>query len=247
MLEALELVKIGNLRDRSPSELSGGQQQRVALARAIVIEPGVLLMDEPLSKLDAKLRVEMRTIIKKLQKNLGITTIYVTHDQEEALAISDRIAVMRLGEIMQIDTPEKIYKSPQNTFVAGFIGTSNFITGKIEKMQEGEQTEIVLGNQIKFRINLKKPYIGSVKLSIRPEAFRIVENDEWGINGKIILDTFLGDFVNYEVELEDGSVVEVNEYTKDIGRVRPIEEKVKLSFEPDKISIYDSQGEEVLS
>lgn len=125
--EALDLVQIKNLKDRKPNELSGGQQQRVALARAFVIEPGVLLMDEPLSNLDAKLRVQMRTVIKKLQRRLGITTIYVTHDQEEALAISDRIAVIKEGEVMQVGSPENIYKKPQNTFVAGFIGVSNFV------------------------------------------------------------------------------------------------------------------------
>lgn len=111
MEEALDLVQIKNLKDRKPNELSGGQQQRVALARAFVIEPGVLLMDEPLSNLDAKLRVQMRTVIKKLQRRLGITTIYVTHDQEEALAISDRIAVIKEGEVMQVGSPENIYKN----------------------------------------------------------------------------------------------------------------------------------------
>ena len=125
--EALELVQISHLADRKPNELSGGQQQRVALARAFVIEPSVLLMDEPLSNLDAKLRVQMRSVIKKLQRRLGITTIYVTHDQEEALAISDRIAVMKDGNIMQIGTPNEIYAKPQNPFVAGFIGVSNFL------------------------------------------------------------------------------------------------------------------------
>ena len=125
--EALELVQISHLADRKPNELSGGQQQRVALARAFVIEPSVLLMDEPLSNLDAKLRVQMRSVIKKLQRRLGITTIYVTHDQEEALAISDRIAVMKDGHIMQIGTPRDIYAKPQNPFVAGFIGVSNFL------------------------------------------------------------------------------------------------------------------------
>ena len=121
--EALDLVQIGNLAKRKPNELSGGQQQRVALARAFVIEPALLLMDEPLSNLDAKLRVQMRTVIKKLQRRLGITTIYVTHDQEEALAISDRIAVMKSGSIMQVGTPEQVYAKPDNPFVAG-IGES---------------------------------------------------------------------------------------------------------------------------
>ena len=124
---ALELVQIANLAKRKPNELSGGQQQRVALARAFVIEPSVLLMDEPLSNLDAKLRVQMRSVIKKLQRRLGITTIYVTHDQEEALAISDRIAVMKDGVIRQVGSPFEIYTKPENPFVAGFIGVSNFI------------------------------------------------------------------------------------------------------------------------
>ena len=131
--EALELVQIAPLATRKPSELSGGQQQRVALARAFVIEPSVLLMDEPLSNLDAKLRVQMRSIIKKLQRRLGITTIYVTHDQEEALAISDRIAVMNQGRVMQVGTPSEIYAKPENPFVAGFIGVSNFLNCDVTK------------------------------------------------------------------------------------------------------------------
>ena len=135
--EALELVQISHLADRKPNELSGGQQQRVALARAFVIEPSVLLMDEPLSNLDAKLRVQMRSVINKLQRRLGITTIYVTHDQEEALAISDRIAVMKDGNIMQIGTPNEIYAKPQNPFVAGFIGVSNFMDCQSEGGEDG--------------------------------------------------------------------------------------------------------------
>ena len=118
----LEVVKIKDLRDRMPAALSGGQRQRVALARAIVIQPEVLLMDEPLSNLDAKLRVEMRNAIKSIQHQIGITTVYVTHDQEEALAVSDRIAVMNDGIIQQIGTPRQIYKRPANGFVATFIG-----------------------------------------------------------------------------------------------------------------------------
>ena len=119
--EILKIVKIDHLKDRMPVKLSGGQQQRVALARAIVIHPEVLLMDEPLSNLDAKLRVEMRNAIKRIQQQIGITTVYVTHDQEEALAVSDRIAVMNGGVIQQIDTPKRIYQRQENTFVATFI------------------------------------------------------------------------------------------------------------------------------
>ena len=129
----LRLVKIDQYANRMPVQLSGGQQQRVALARALVIEPDVLLMDEPLSNLDAKLRVEMRNVIKRIQHDIGITTVYVTHDQEEALAISDRIAVMYNGVIQQIGTPKYIYQRPANEFVSGFIGLSNFLDASYKR------------------------------------------------------------------------------------------------------------------
>ena len=236
--EALELVQISHLADRKPNELSGGQQQRVALARAFVIEPSVLLMDEPLSNLDAKLRVQMRTVIKKLQRRLGITTIYVTHDQEEALAISDRIAVMKDGVIMQIGTPNEIYAKPQNPFVAGFIGTSNFLDcdvsgGKVTI--QGEQT---------LEIPMAKPFTGPGKLSARPEQLFFSDK---GMPGKVLFSTFLGDFVEYEVELDNGQSLTVNEYTKDTVEVHPDGEAVFLSFDPDRVSLYDAQTGEVLS
>lgn len=236
--EALELVQISHLADRKPNELSGGQQQRVALARAFVIEPSVLLMDEPLSNLDAKLRVQMRTVIKKLQRRLGITTIYVTHDQEEALAISDRIAVMKDGVIMQIGTPNEIYAKPQNPFVAGFIGTSNFLDcdvsgGKVTI--QGEQT---------LEIPMAKPFTGKGKLSARPEQLFFSQT---GMPGKVLFSTFLGDFVEYEVELNNGQSLTVNEYTKDTVEVHPDGEAVFLSFDPDRVSLYDAQTGEVLS
>ena len=236
--EALELVQISHLADRKPNELSGGQQQRVALARAFVIEPSVLLMDEPLSNLDAKLRVQMRTVIKKLQRRLGITTIYVTHDQEEALAISDRIAVMKDGVIMQIGTPNEIYAKPQNPFVAGFIGTSNFLdcdvaNGKVTI--QGEQT---------LEIPMAKPFTGPGKLSARPEQLFFSDT---GMPGKVLFSTFLGDFVEYEVELNNGQSLTVNEYTKDTVEVHPDGEAVFLSFDPDRVSLYDAQTGEVLS
>lgn len=244
--EALELVQISALAKRKPSELSGGQQQRVALARAFVIEPSVLLMDEPLSNLDAKLRVQMRTIIKKLQKRLDITTIYVTHDQEEALAISGKIAVMKDGNIMQIGTPEEIYKKPQNEFVAGFIGTSNFLDGEVVSQGNDLAACIKMKSGAMFEIPLKKKYTGAVKISVRPEEFRIMENPKFAIQGKILISTFLGDFVNYEVQLLDGSTVEVNEYTKDIANVRKSGQDVLLSFAPEKISIFDKDGTEAV-
>ena len=204
--KALELVQIGHLAKRKPNELSGGQQQRVALARAFVIEPAVLLMDEPLSNLDAKLRVQMRTVIKKLQRSLGITTIYVTHDQEEALAISDRIAVMKDGHIMQVGTPAEIYAKPQNPFVAGFIGVSNFL----DCVVDGDGMTNIKG-ELKINVPLaKKDFEGPAKLSARPEQLFFSEE---GMPGTVQLSTFLGDFIEYEVKLDDGQELIINEYT----------------------------------
>ena len=236
--EALELVQISHLADRKPNELSGGQQQRVALARAFVIEPSVLLMDEPLSNLDAKLRVQMRTVIKKLQRRLGITTIYVTHDQEEALAISDRIAVMKDGNIMQIGTPNEIYAKPQNPFVAGFIGVSNFLDCEVKN------DEVTIQGEMTIRIPVRKEYVGKGKLSARPEQLFF---SEAGMPGKILFSTFLGDFIEYEVELDNGQSLIVNEYTKDTAAVHEDGTRVHLSFDPNRVSLYVAETGEVLS
>ena len=237
--EALELVKISHLAKRKPNELSGGQQQRVALARAFVIEPSVLLMDEPLSNLDAKLRVEMRTVIKKLQKRLGITTIYVTHDQEEALAISDRIAVMKDGNIMQIGTPSEIYAKPENPFVAGFIGVSNFVDCEVK-----EDGLVNIKGEIEIKVPLRKEYVGPAKLSARPEQLFFSKE---GMPGKVTLSTFLGDYIEYEVLLDDGQSLIINEYTKDTSDVHNDGERVFISFDPEKISLYAKEIEEVIS
>ena len=242
--EALDLVQIKNLKDRKPNELSGGQQQRVALARAFVIEPGVLLMDEPLSNLDAKLRVQMRTAIKKLQRRLGITTIYVTHDQEEALAISDRIAVMKEGNIMQVGTPESIYKKPENTFVAGFIGVSNFVECEV-KGDNPEAAVLDIKGECKITCQLKKPFSGKGIISARPEQLFFDEKE--GLPGKIIISTFLGDFIEYEIELDNGQTLQLNEYTKDVQTVRPDGQKVKVNFDIHAVGVYDAATQEVIS
>ena len=181
--EALELVQIAPLATRKPSELSGGQQQRVALARAFVIEPSVLL--------DAKLRVQMRSIIKKLQRRLGITTIYVTHDQEEALAISDRIAVMNQGRVMQVGTPSEIYAKPENPFVAGFIGVSNFLNCDVTKC-EGGMAKVSIKGELDIDVPVRKSYTGKAQLSARPEQLFFSET---GMPGKVMFSTFLGDFI----------------------------------------------------
>lgn len=242
--EALDLVQIRKLKDRKPNELSGGQQQRVALARAFVIEPSVLLMDEPLSNLDAKLRVQMRTVIKKLQRRLGITTIYVTHDQEEALAISDRIAVMKEGNIMQVGTPEQIYKHPENTFVAEFIGVSNFVECDI-KGQDPEEALLDIKGECMIRAKLRKPYSGKGVISARPE--QLFFSEEKGLPGHISISTFLGDFIEYEIELDNGQMLQLNEYTKDTHTVRPDGERVLVDFDTAAVSIYDAETLEVIS
>jgi iron(III) transport system ATP-binding protein len=239
---ALELVQIEHLAQRKPNELSGGQQQRVALARAFVVEPSVLLMDEPLSNLDAKLRVQMRSILKKLQRRLGITTIYVTHDQEEALAISDRIAVMKEGRIMQIGTPDEIYAKPQNPFVAGFIGVSNFLDCEI--YGDKENAKVSIKGELELEMKLCRQFSGKGLLSARPEQLFFATE---GMPGKTLYSTFLGDFIEYEVQLNDGQNLIVNEYTKDTSFIHPVGEDVKIRFDLNRVCLYDSETGEVLS
>lgn len=218
VLNALDMVEMGDQATKEPSELSGGQQQRVALARSIVIHPEILLMDEPLSNLDAKLRVKMRATIKKLQTSLNITTVYVTHDQEEALAVSDRIAVMYKGTVQQIGTPEEIYSSPINAFVANFIGTSNFI---YDTALTGDSTKI---------------------LSVRPEDTVIVEVDSGCINGEITLTTFLGESVSYEVKLENEENIEIKIFSKNI-EIKKVGQKIGVLFPEDKKKYFDKSEE----
>ncbi len=235
--EALKLVQIDHLAKRKPNQLSGGQQQRVALARAFVIEPSILLMDEPLSNLDAKLRVQMRNVIKKLQQKLGITTIYVTHDQEEALAISDRIAIMKDGNIMQIGTPKEIYSKPANQFVAGFIGISNFLDVEINN------SKVIIDN-LEIDVPLKKEYSGKAILSARPEQVYFAEN---GLEGTITFATFLGDYIEYEITIANGQEITLHEYTKHTDRHYEVNEKVHINFDTKACSLYINDGQECIS
>ena len=248
--EMVERFRLQGLEKRFPGQLSGGQQQRVALARAIVIHPQVLLMDEPLSNLDAKLRIEMRSAIRDVQKQVGITTVYVTHDQEEALAISDRIAVMKLGIIQQIGSPQDIYARPYNAFVSTFIGHSNLFFGTIRK--QGSVPSVVFegGYHVEMANLVDTVTEGQkVVVSVRPEEFSL--NPE-GMECEIISRTFLGKYTNYFLRFGDGMVLEDQpsiEYSQDLGhvdRIFSVGEKIRLRPNPNKINVFTQDMEQSL-
>jgi spermidine/putrescine ABC transporter ATP-binding subunit len=206
VLEVLDLVGLRGLEDRYPLQLSGGQQQRVALARALVVEPKVLLLDEPLSNLDAKLRIRMREEIKKIQRTLNITTIYVTHDQEEAMSISDRVAVMNQGRILQVGTPQDIYFRPKNIFVATFIGKSTLLQGKVVK-KDADRVVVDVGGEA--RIAGKLASDSGIKegddavLVIKPEDFTVDPPEEPynAIEGVVEFSMFLGSFTQLRMSV----------------------------------------------
>jgi iron(III) transport system ATP-binding protein len=209
--KVMALVKLSGLENRAPNQISGGQQQRVALARALVVEPKVLLFDEPLSNLDAKLREEMRFEIRDLQKRLGITAIYVTHDQQEALVMSDKIAVMNSGRLMQLGSPEEIYERPKSKFVAEFIGLSDFIAGHIESF-DASRAQVTVGDA-----KLTVPTIPGLQqgqqklLFIRPNdvEFAKEETGENILGGTIKQATYLGEHIDYRVSAGEGMELRV--------------------------------------
>jgi iron(III) transport system ATP-binding protein len=210
VLAALRLVGLSGLERRSPNKLSGGQQQRVALCRALVTEPKVLLFDEPLSNLDAKLRVETREQIRKLQKELGITSLYVTHDQAEAMAISDRIAVMDRGKLQQVGSPYEIYARPANPFVADFIGRANFLPGKVVAASAGEvELELWNGKQMSVPDPGGLAPGEAVMAVVRPEAVDLVPPDQGDLQGRIAFAHYTGSVATYRVELAGGEVINV--------------------------------------
>ncbi len=217
--EALEMVQLPGYGGRSIDQMSGGQQQRVSLARALVVKPKCLLLDEPLSNLDAQLRVEMRREIRRIVKENGLTGIYVTHDQEEALAMADRIAVLTAGNIGQIGTPEEIYKTPQSVHVANFIGKTNIIAGVLldsrERIARVETAAGILAGHI-TNLEWNPPPGASVNLSIRPEAWQLhKETGENPVTGHIVERAYLGQRIQYQVETAAGfqQVVELNPHT----------------------------------
>ena len=207
---ALTSMNLGPYRDRAPHQMSGGQQQRVALARALVMRPKVLLFDEPLSNLDAKLRVQMRGEIRRLQRRLGITTVFVTHDQDEAMTMSDRIVVMNVGVIEQVDTPEEIYRHPSSVFVADFIGRANFLDVDVQALDDGSARVSVLGRQWTVPSHPGVAGDGPVTLLVRPESVRLSPTDGRDVTGsvgRVLSSMFYGESIEYDIETEAGNLV----------------------------------------
>ena len=209
-------MNIEQYANRAPNQLSGGQQQRVALARAMVMKPKVLLFDEPLSNLDAKLREQMRLEIRRLQRHLGITSVYVTHDQSEAMSMSDRIVVMNKGRVEQAAAPEVIYRQPATVFVADFIGRANFLdVTLLSHDDDGHATVEVLGQEVRVPAHPDAAGAADVVLLVRPESIRLVavrEGDEvaaGGHAGTVTTSVFFGDTVEYEVDTEHGTITAV--------------------------------------
>jgi iron(III) transport system ATP-binding protein len=241
--KALTLVHLEEYKERPATNLSGGQQQRLALARAIVREPKLLLLDEPLSNLDAKLRDEMRLELKRVQRALGLTTIYVTHDQTEALSMSDTVAVMNEGKIIQIDTPKKVYEDPANNFVADFIGAANIIPGTLASSQADRSLVVVETSYgpVPCAFSEKGKPGTKVSFSIKPEDIQLTaqpaEGSPPGWLGKIDQISFLGGFVDYRISVGDLTLR---------ARVHPSiffhqGDKVYLGFQPNRCSVIPSE------
>jgi iron(III) transport system ATP-binding protein len=206
----LALTELTGLENRAPNALSGGQQQRVALARALVMEPKVLLMDEPLSNLDAKLREVMRTEIRRIQQTLGITSVYVTHDQVEAMTLSDRVVVMNQGRIEQIGPPPEIYRQPRTAFVADFIGRTNFVPGLVRQVNGDKLSTEVMGQMLTIPSPDRTIQEGeTVRLVVRPEAIEVVE-ENGHYQGIVRWASYLGSLVEYDVEINDQRLIVID-------------------------------------
>ena len=238
--KVLDLVHLEGYGDRAPTQLSGGQQQRVALARALVMEPKVLLMDEPLSNLDAKLREEMRTEIRRIQKELNITSVYVTHDQIEAMTLSDRIVVMNQGIIEQIGTPVEIYRFPNSRFVADFIGRANFVPGAVVQQRGASLVVAALGETVELA-NITRTFQPqqAVTLIIRPEMIRIKKSGE-SFRGLIRRAVYLGDVIEYDVEVS-GQLLTGLETDPHVLDLFPEGEPVTVGFAQDCIQVLPGE------
>ena len=236
----LELVELTGLENRAPNQLSGGQQQRVALARALIMEPKVLLMDEPLSNLDAKLREQMRTEIRRIQQHLGITSVYVTHDQIEAMTLSDRIVVMNQGLIEQIGTPTEVYRYPRTRFVANFIGRANFVTGSVKGVRNGSLVVNALQQEIRLTGVKEKHAVGEeVILIVRPEMIQVMR--EGGkVRGIVRRMAYLGDSIDYDIGV-DNELLSAVETDPRRMVIYPEGSEVGLDFREDCIHVLPKE------
>ncbi|MEW6731403.1 MAG: ABC transporter ATP-binding protein [Acidobacteriota bacterium] len=241
--EAIELVQLQGLEDRYPNQLSGGQQQRVAIARAVILEPRVLLLDEPLGALDLKLRKEMQIELKKLQRRLGISFIFVTHDQEEALTMSDRIAVMRQGHIEQIGSAQEIYEHPRTEFVADFIGVSNIISVEVVSTESG-RTRLRIGDtELSLTTTQTLPANGQIKIAVRPEKIRLSQTAQGlALAGIIEERVYLGDSTHWRIRLKDGSLITVFEQNHSINNLTShytIGQSIYLNWDEQNSILFD--------
>jgi iron(III) transport system ATP-binding protein len=242
--EALQLVQMEGLADRRPDQLSGGQQQRVALARAMAIRPRLLLMDEPLSNLDAKLRVEMRTEIRRLQRELGITTVYVTHDQEEALAISERLAVMNAGRVEQVGFPWDIYQAPGSAFVAQFIGSSNSLTGTVLTRRQDETVVDIAGWRLHGRPVPDREE--RVLVVFRPEAVTLLPGEPGSAGptigeGEVVSREFLGAVLRYRLRLPGGFLIHLDEHKPSAATLKSEGERVRFLVRPEDVMLFPAK------
>ncbi len=234
VMRILDLVELTGMEGRMTNQLSGGQQQRVALARALVIEPSVLLFDEPLSNLDAKLRVSMRTEIRRIQQEVGITAIYVTHDQSEAMALSDNIIIMNKGVVAQMGAPQDIYYHPNSEFVADFIGEANFLRGTLEKMDGGHAILKVEGHPARVPAKAGMTVGSEYTVVLRPESAAL--KDQGGLPCQVTLSCFMGSYQNYHVRVGD-TLVKLTDYNPKNKRIYQVGEKCSLVFDPESVHI----------
>ena len=226
----LGLVELSGMEQRMTNQLSGGQQQRVALARALVVEPGVLLFDEPLSNLDAKLRVQMRTEIRRIQQELGITAVYVTHDQSEAMAISDQIILMKQGVIAQMGTPLDIYYRPNSEFVADFIGECNFLHGTVEESRDGRTVVALPAGKVAVGTEKARQPGEACEIVLRPEAVRIGESGQ--LPCRVELSCFMGSYQNYHVRVGEERV-KITDNCPVNKKIFSVGDQAWISFDPD--------------